>query len=65
MCYVVVVPTGRWSRLFLDPATRRRDLASAHQVANVFLKELVVVVELVVLLANGLDTVEDGDERIL
>lgn len=51
--------------LFLASAPRRCDLAGAHQVTNVFLKELVVVVELVVLLPHSLNAVEDGEERLL
>lgn len=51
--------------LLLASAPRRCDLAGAHQVTNVFLKKLVVVVELVVLLPHSLDAVEDGEERLL
>lgn len=51
--------------LFLASAPRRCDLAGAHQVTNVFLKKLVVVVEFVVLLPHSLDAVEDGEERLL
>ena len=47
------------------PAARRRDFARAHEIANVFLQELVVAVQLVVLLLDGLDAVEDHDERVL
>jgi hypothetical protein len=46
-------------------AARRCDLASAHQVANVLLQELVVVIELVMFFANGFDAVEDCEERVL
>ena len=42
-----------------------RDFASAHQVTNVFLQELVVVIKLVVLFANGFDTVEDSKKGVL
>lgn len=52
-------------RLLLPSAARCRDLAGAHQVADVLLQELVVAVELVVLLTNGLNAVEDGQERVL
>jgi hypothetical protein len=51
--------------LFLALTTCGCDFASAHQIANVLLQELVVVIKLVVLFANGFDTVEDGKERIL
>lgn len=51
--------------LFLALATRGCDLASAHQVADVFLQELVVVIKLVVFFANSLDAVEDCNKRIL
>jgi hypothetical protein len=46
-------------------ATRGCDLASAHQVADVLLQELVVVIKLVVFFTNSLDAVKDGDKRIL
>lgn len=62
------VATGRkyLVNLFLALATTcGRDFASAHQVANVFLQELVVVIKLVVLFANGFYTVENGEERVL
>lgn len=51
--------------LLLASAPRCRNLAGAHQVTNVFLEELVVVVELVVLFPHSLDAVEDGEERLL
>lgn len=51
--------------LFLALATRGCDLASAHQVADVLLQELVVVIKLVVFFANSLDAVKDCDKRIL
>jgi hypothetical protein len=41
------------------------NFASAHQVANVLLQKLIVVVKLIVLFANGFNAVEDGKERIL
>lgn len=37
---------------------RSSDLAGAHKIANVFLEKLIVVVEFVVLLADGLDAAE-------
>lgn len=42
-----------------------RDLARGHQVADVLLEKFVVVVKLVVFFANGLDSIEDGEERLL
>lgn len=42
-----------------------RDLACGHEIANVLLEELVVVIELVVLFADSFDSVEDGEERLL
>ena len=52
--------------LFLPPARASRcDLRSRHQVANVLLQELVIVVQLVVLLLDGLDAVEDLEEGLL
>ncbi len=51
--------------LFLDPAARSCDFAGAHEITNVLLQELVVTVELVMLLANGLYAVEDVDEGVL
>jgi hypothetical protein len=39
--------------LFLAPTARRCDLARAHQIANVFLQEFVVVIQLIVLLLDG------------
>lgn len=55
------------SGLFLASAAAGRggDLAGAHQVTNVFLQEFVVAIELVVLLLDGLDTVENEEERVL
>lgn len=50
---------------FLPAITRCSNLTGAHEVANIFLQELVVVVELVMFLANGLDAVKDHQERIL
>jgi hypothetical protein len=55
---------GRQS-LFLATGSRSRDFAGAHQVANVFLQEFVVVVQLVVLFPDGFKSVEEGNERIL
>ena len=48
---------------FLSPtaAPGCRDLARTHEVANVFLKEAVVVVQLIMLLLDCLDTVENGE----
>jgi hypothetical protein len=58
---------GHWlSVLFLPPTcSRRRDFRRAHQVADVLLQELVVVVELVVFFLDGFDAVEDFDEGFL
>jgi hypothetical protein len=53
------------NNLFLALTTCGCDFASAHQVANVLLQELVVVIKLVVLFANGFDTVEDGKKGVL
>lgn len=50
---------------FLSAATRGGNLCGAHEIANVLLQELVIVVKFVVLFTHCLDTVEDGDERIL
>jgi len=47
-------------RSFLAPAAGCRDFARGHEVANVFLEEFVVVVELVVLLLDCFDPTEDG-----
>ena len=52
------------SSLF-NTAAGRCDFTCAHQIANVLLEELVVAVELVVLFANGFDSVEDSKERFL
>lgn len=46
------------SYLLFNPAARGCNLAGAHEIANVFLEEFVVGVELVVLLLHGLDAVE-------
>lgn len=46
-------------------ATRRCDLASAHQVANVLLQKLVIVIKLVMFFTNGFDAVEDCEKRVL
>ncbi len=51
--------------LFLASAPRRCDLAGAHQVTNVFLKKLVVVVELVVFLLDRFYPAEDGQQGVL
>lgn len=59
------VPARPASPSLLAAAARRRNLGGAHEVANVLLQKLVVAVELVVLLAHRLYTVEDGDERLL
>ena len=55
----------RLENLLLPPAAGRCDLASAHQVANVLLQELVVVIKLVVLLAHRLDATEYREEGVL
>lgn len=52
-------------RSFLTPAAGGGDLAGAHEVADVLLEKLVVVVQLVVLLLDRLDAVENRQERIL
>jgi hypothetical protein len=51
--------------LFLALTTCGCNFAGAHQVANVLLQKLVVVVKLIVLFANGFNAVKDGKERIL
>ena len=51
--------------LLLKAATRSGDFTRVHQVANVLLQELVIAVELVMFFANGLDAVENGNERVL
>lgn len=50
---------------FLSAATRCGNLGGTHEVTNVLLEELVIVVKLVVLFTHSLDTVENGDERVL
>lgn len=50
---------------FLSAATGRGDFGRAHEVANVFLKELVVAVKFVVLFTDCLDAIENSDERFL
>lgn len=57
--------SARRPLLFLALGTCSGDLASGHEITDVLLKELVVVVELVVLLSYGLDAVEDGEEGFL
>ena len=52
-------------RSFPASATGGGNLARAHEVANVLLEKLVVAVELVVLLFNGLYTVEEQEEGFL
>lgn len=47
--------------LFLALGASGGDLARGHEVADVFLEELVVVVELVVFFPDGLDPVEYGE----
>ena len=60
------VVVGRLGSLsFLAAAARRGDLAGAHQVTDVLLEKLVVVVEFVVLVFDGLDAMEDGEQRVL
>jgi hypothetical protein len=49
----------------LSLATRCGNLAGAHQVTNILLQELVVVVELVVLFLDRFDAMEDCDEGVL
>lgn len=51
--------------LFLALGWRGSDFTRGHQIANVFLEELVVVIELVMFFSDGLDAVEDGQERVL
>lgn len=41
------------------------DLACGHEVADIFLEELVVAVKLVMLLLDGLDPMEDHEEGVL
>lgn len=53
-----------WPSL-LGAAGRGGNVAGAHEIADIFLQEPVVVVEFVVLLADGLDAVEDCEERLL
>jgi hypothetical protein len=51
--------------LFLGFAGRRRDLAGRHEVPNILLQKLVVVIKLVVLLLNCLDPVEQNNKGVL
>lgn len=46
-------------------AAGRGDFTRAHQVTNVLLQELVVVVQLVVLLLDRFYTIKDHQKRIL
>jgi hypothetical protein len=63
-CPVKAVLRERCS--FLRPtAASSRNLARRHQVANVLLEELVMVVQLVVLLLDRLDLVEERSEGLL
>jgi len=50
-----------WLCSFLS-AAGRGDLGCRHQIPDVFLQELVVVVEFVVLFLDGLDAVEDLEQ---
>lgn len=70
MCWHPELPIwfgGSWrtASLSLLAATRGRNLAGAHEVADILLQELIIVVEFVVLLAYGLDTVENREQRVL
>ena len=51
----------RWP-LFFGLTACCSNLARCHQVTNVFLQELVVVIQLVVLLSDGFDAVEYRDQ---
>lgn len=53
--------SNHFDNSFLPPTARGGNLARAHQVANVLLQELVVIVEFVVLRLNSLDPGEDGE----
>jgi hypothetical protein len=64
-CVVCHLGDGCSSELLLAATARGRNLAGAHQVANVLLQELVVVIKLVVLFTDGFDAVKDRDERVL
>jgi hypothetical protein len=52
-------------RSFPAPATGGGNIARAHEVANVLLEELVVAVELVVFLLDGLYAVEEQQKGFL
>lgn len=51
--------------LFFALAWCGSNFTRSHEIANVLLEELVVVIELVVFFSDGLDAVKDGQERIL
>jgi hypothetical protein len=53
-----------WSRSFLAPAGCC-NLTRTHEVANVLLQKLVVVVKLVVFVSDGLDSTEYRQETLL
>jgi hypothetical protein len=50
----------------LPPArARRRDLGRRHQIADVLLQELIVAIQLIMLLPDGLDAIEDLEEGLV
>jgi hypothetical protein len=55
----------RRERLFLAPTAGCRNLAGRHQVTNILLKELVVIIELIVLTSHRLDAAKYGCKRFL
>jgi len=60
-------PCNLWQRrrLFLRFGASCCEFARRHKVPNVFLQKLVVVVELVVLFLDGLDTIKKDEKRVL
>ena len=57
VCPYVVFPT--LPSLLPATRTRRRDLRRRHQIPNILLQELVIVIQLIMLLLHSLDTVKD------
>jgi hypothetical protein len=63
--FLLVAGTSPASRSFPAAGSGSGNLGRAHQIANVFLQELVVAIQLVVLLLDGFYTVEQHQKRVL
>ena len=62
MIYTAYIPQ---TALLFPPNASRCDFGRRHQIPNILLQKLIVIIKLIVLLLHSLDAVEDLEEGFL